>query len=494
MSARENHKIILNEQAGGGARTPEEEARMNAAETGPAKAPAFVHSIKKPEAPEPPAVTAAHTALTSATAGVGSSTPEAMSFQQKARDAFDRFMGKVGNTGGALIESAGMALGRLEIPDSIKEKIKATPGAIKEGLSSLFEKAGETVLGSRIKILYNDMWAQWHEGNKAGYQKQLDGIQVKIDEIDRQIQMNQSMSEALKKQGVDSSGDTANAIARLQTERMGLKDKADPIHSRLLEYHDSAQVHVNRRNRAAENIIGKYDEQLAPHRETLAKLGEQKEELDTTVETATGNIAGLEANIVDIESRMDGALSKELLDAARERVASLKERIKESRGYIQEANNKKSKVENAIRHAQRRARPLEDVVAKYKRKTQAGPAPVRAGERMEERQGDEEDVSAGGRVAYSASGPRSPEAQSSVELQAVGVDDYIVEWNKMFSSDIKLDKNIFEARGINTKEEVPFEVVETAIKGHLQSRKEKIKNLDKKLAYIRETISSKDFS
>lgn len=267
----------------------------------------------------------------------------------------------------------------VKTPDCLSDKNQGFFGMMSEGgkeiatraYEGLYKIPGVSMVVGKLGIAYNQFWLDSHEKRGAGLKEKIEGLDVRCAALDQSKKEIVSVIENLQLRdtpGTASLQLKLKDIDRQRTELLGEKDKTQSMFESRT---NKVKLYTNERDRIADKLIARYDEQLIPMGEELARLQTYKEEVDLSVAVTEAKhkqqlsmLAAMGEGKIKIEQalRRTGMSEKEVRDfegirALEKALAQGREKVQDEREHLKRQT---AKINKKIAEIDARANPYRD--------------------------------------------------------------------------------------------------------------------------------------
>jgi hypothetical protein len=194
---------------------------------------------------------------------------------------------------------------------------KMTEGAkniANQAYEGLYKIPGVNRIVGKLEIGYNQLWADRHEEKAVGFKNKMDGLDLKNNALDEAKREIESVIKDLKEQNTPGVESLQLKSKVLDAQKTDLLNKKDKIQSKFESRENKNKLYINKRDAIADKLINRYEEKLNPMEKELERLQSCKDQAD------------LQAAVMEVKH--EDQLAK-----------------------LQEIENKKTRIEEALRMA-----------------------------------------------------------------------------------------------------------------------------------------------
>ncbi len=195
-------------------------------------------------------------------------TPESFLPENKS---FHRKMSEGGRViAGQVFEAAGRA------SDKARESLSKIPGKAAEGIYNL---PGVARFLGKMEITYNQFWADKHEEKALGLKDKMDDFDLKSKTLSGAQKDLEDKIENFKKSGFPVGSLSLN-LRDIKRQEEEITKKRNSTQSKFEARDDSRKGYISERDRVADKLINRYEDELKPFEKTIENLKISRDQLD----------------------------------------------------------------------------------------------------------------------------------------------------------------------------------------------------------------------
>jgi len=180
-----------------------------------------------------------------------------------------------------------------------------------EAYSTIARATGADVLIGKLQIAGSQYWIDRNEEKVVGLKSKMDGFDLKSGALDQSKKQLSSAIEDLKAQQIPGFESLQLKLKEIDQEKTELQNKKDRIQSKLEARKNQIGLFTNERDGIVNEVVSRYDENLAPIEKELEGLQVNRDQVDLLVTVAEVRLREQSEKLSEIEKskiKIEGAL------------------------------------------------------------------------------------------------------------------------------------------------------------------------------------------